>query len=746
MIRTLLVEPCAATRAALAETLARCGCDVTTAEHGEEAYRSHLAGEYALAVLGVDRMPDQGFWLCRRLRSLGRRADPVILALSDRWDAGRMAWLLEAGIDDWTTLPPDEAWLAERVDMARRRAGLSQPVQKGSAERVGVSDETGVRPEETREELAAICEAMICGLVVAESPSGRALRTNQAMCRITGYSEAELLGMSVVDLCAASHQEQMRRSLAAAGERGESQSAERLLSRKDGSIVPYQVSSSRIEYQGRSATVSFFRDLSDRKHTEAVLASSEARFRALFDGAAMGIVLCDRESRVIECNATFADMIGYDCEAILGSAMARFTHPDDRAEGARKVRDFLDGERESLDFEKRLIHRDGTAVWCRMTLSYLPEPGGRRDHVIGVIENITDRKIAQQSLRESERMLRGLVENLPDLIIVAAADWTIQFVNRGLSGAPPKQAVGQSVLSLVPPESQRRLVELRQRLVEMREVQTAEIVDVAGIWWAVQMIPFEENGDDPGMLLIGTDVTGQKSAAEAVQKEQEALRKMLELLERDRELIAFEIHDGFSQQLTGALFNFEAAGQSQHRTSAEVNKSFQMGLQLLRESIAEARRLVRGLRPPVLDAFGIVPAIEHLIEDHHAAGGSRVEFTTAGLAGRLAHPLESALFRTVQETLNNARKYSRSDRIRIHLSQDARHVCVEIQDWGVGFDPAKVGDDHFGLRGIRERARLLGGNVYIESRPGGGTRIRVELPWVERVIPPAEQESEKSAD
>ena len=135
----------------------------------------------------------------------------------------------------------------------------------------------------------------------------------------------------------------------------------------------------------------------------------------------------------------------------------------------------------------------------------------------------------------------------------------------------------------------------------------------------------------------------------------------------------------------------------------------------------------------LLPQVGIVPAIEHLIEDHHTAGGGRVEFTTAGVSGRLAHPLESALFRTVQEALNNARKHSQSDRVRVHLSQDPRHICVEIRDWGVGFDPEKVGDDHLGLRGIRERARLLGGTAQIAATPGGGTRIRVALPSLQHV-------------
>jgi len=348
-------------------------------------------------------------------------------------------------------------------------------------------------------------------------------------------------------------------------------------------------------------------------------------------------------------------------------------------------------------------------------------------------ENITDRKITRQALRESERMLRDLAENLPDLVIVVGADWTIQYLNRQPPNVVFKETIGKSLLSFVPPPQQEKFLLLRRRLLETREAQTVEILDNFGKWWITRMVPFEDNGEDSSMLLISTDVTDQKAAAEIIVKEQESLRRMLELLERDRELVAFEIHDGFSQLLTGALLNFEAARQRRPQSPEASHGSFDAGIRLLRESIAESRRLVRGLRPPVLDEFGIVPAIEHLIEDHHTAGGGRVDFEASGTTERLAQPLESALFRVLQEALNNARKHSQSDRIRINLSQDARRVRVEVRDWGVGFDPANIGDDHFGLRGIRQRARLLGGTVEIEAKPDEGTRIRVDLPTVRRV-------------
>ncbi|HLA83332.1 MAG TPA: PAS domain S-box protein [Thermoguttaceae bacterium] len=597
-IRTLLVESRPDVRAALADVLARCDCDVTAVERDGEACDRHLADPFPLAVIGVDPLPDQGFWLCRRLRSISDGSHPILLALSDSWTAGRMAWLLEAGVDDCLTASSDETPLVTFLALVRRRLGLCSWERETASDR-GDSSESRNPP----------VEPLPHGAFRSSLRQRRFLQVNRALVDMLGYeSEQELLA---VDMTTSVYQTPLDPNAFIALYGDHLTGIELLWKRKDGAPLIVRISG-----------------------------------RAIRDA----------------CNVP-------------------------------------------QQFE-------------------------------GIVEDVTNRKLIEQSLRESERMLRGLVENLPDVIVVVAADWTIQFINRDPRDRSCKETIGVSVFSLVPPEYKQPFLDARRRLLQSNEPQTIEICDIFGDWWTVRIISFEPGGSDPGMLFIGTNVTERKTAAQAIEKEQESLRRMLELFERDRELIAFEIHDGFSQQLTGALLNFEADRQLRETSGRPVGDSFDLGLRLLRESIAEARRLVRGLRPPVLDAFGIVPAVEHLIEDHHATGGGQVEFSTSGLSGRLAHPLESAIFRTVQEALTNARKHSRSDHIRIQLLQEAGRLCVEIHDWGVGFDPDKVGDDHFGLRGIRERARLLGGAVQIDARPGHGARLRVELPAVARAAPP----------
>lgn len=226
------------------------------------------------------------------------------------------------------------------------------------------------------------------------------------------------------------------------------------------------------------------------------------------------------------------------------------------------------------------------------------------------------------------------------------------------------------------------------------------------------------------------DITERKEAEQQALREQQLLRQLLDLHERERKVIAYEIHDGLAQQLTGALFTFQALGQIRDKASAEAQSLLNSGLQLLTDGIAETRRLISGLRPPILDESGVAVAIEYLVADFEKRLGIPIDFSCDVRFLRLASPLENAIFRMVQEALTNATRYSQSPKIEVRLEQHDSQIVLEVQDWGVGFDPDDVEEEHFGLRGIRERARLLGGTAKIHSAPGKGTQIRVELPLI----------------
>jgi two-component system sensor histidine kinase DegS len=153
---------------------------------------------------------------------------------------------------------------------------------------------------------------------------------------------------------------------------------------------------------------------------------------------------------------------------------------------------------------------------------------------------------------------------------------------------------------------------------------------------------------------------------------------------------------------------------------------------MLRQGHIEARRLIAGVRPPILDEEGIVAAVGHLVHEHIRLKGPNIEYRSRVDFDRLDPTLENAIYRIAQEALTNACKHSKSERILVSLLQQEDRLRIEIRDWGVGFDPNAVPKSHFGLEGIRQRARLLGGKCSIQSKVGKGARILVKLPVVPR--------------
>ncbi len=147
----------------------------------------------------------------------------------------------------------------------------------------------------------------------------------------------------------------------------------------------------------------------------------------------------------------------------------------------------------------------------------------------------------------------------------------------------------------------------------------------------------------------------------------------------------------------------------------------------LRKGVEDGRRAIRGIRPAVLDDSGLEAAIDDLI-DQFSSTGIMVTSKCDADIGRLPKSIQMAVYRVVQESLNNASKHSGTDVVRIELRKDHGDLNLTIHDFGSGFDVKSAGKRGFGLRGMIERVRLLGGQCTIESEPEAGTCVSVRLP------------------
>jgi len=236
----------------------------------------------------------------------------------------------------------------------------------------------------------------------------------------------------------------------------------------------------------------------------------------------------------------------------------------------------------------------------------------------------------------------------------------------------------------------------------------------------------------PCVLALFRDVTERRQAQEALKREHHTIRHLLQSSDHERQLIAYEIHDGLAQYLAGAIMQFEVYRHLKETKPKQAAKAYDTGMTMLRQAHFEARRLISGVRPPIFDESGIVAAIAHLVNEERQRNGPKIEFHSDVAFDRLVPILENAVYRIIQEGLTNACKHSKSARVRLELVQQNDDLRIKIQDWGVGFNPSQVEEDCFGLPGIRERARLLGGKTTVESTPELGTYITVELPLVPR--------------
>ena len=213
---------------------------------------------------------------------------------------------------------------------------------------------------------------------------------------------------------------------------------------------------------------------------------------------------------------------------------------------------------------------------------------------------------------------------------------------------------------------------------------------------------------------------------------QRLLTVTVHVQEEERTRIAQDLHDGSNQLITGTLYEIQAAQESivGQRPGVALQK-LEIAKGLLRRMEAENRQIISGLRPPVLDAQGLAPALKW-----HAAGfqkqfGIACALKILGQPTRLAPEAETAVYRIVQEALNNVATHARAQRVQIRVEFRPTQLRVVVEDDGVGFDYESViveAPGRMGLIGIRERAQRIGGQIEIESVLGQGTRLTLKAP------------------
>jgi PAS domain S-box-containing protein len=203
-------------------------------------------------------------------------------------------------------------------------------------------------------------------------------------------------------------------------------------------------------------------------------------------------------------------------------------------------------------------------------------------------------------------------------------------------------------------------------------------------------------------------------------------QRLLDVQETERRSIARELHDEIGQVLTGLKLTL---GMSAHLATGAADNGLSYSQTLVNDLIARVRDLSLALRPAMLDDLGLLPALLWLFERYSAQTNVQVDCKHVGLEGRrFGAAVETAAFRIVQEALTNVARHARVPSAMVRLWSDPNRLGVQIEDYGIGFDPQTASAASSGLAGMRERVSALKGHLTIDSAPGSGTRITVEWP------------------
>jgi len=249
---------------------------------------------------------------------------------------------------------------------------------------------------------------------------------------------------------------------------------------------------------------------------------------------------------------------------------------------------------------------------------------------------------------------------------------------------------------------------------------------------ALVVYPRGERRFTPREMSVFQTLADQAALAVSIAQQIERQRDTATAEERNR--LARELHDTVAQSLAGVLMQVDTAetylSAGDYATAGAMLASARAQA---RRALEDTRRAVQGLAPPTLDNASLADALTDEARQFAADAGIEAPFVTTGAEQPLTADQRLALLRIAQEALNNARKHSRARRVRIGLQYGAESVALVVDDDGEGFDvgartsPAASGG--YGLFGMEERARLLGGDLQIESTPGWGTRIRAVIPY-----------------
>lgn len=472
------------------------------------------------------------------------------------------------------------------------------------------------------------------------------------------------------------------------------------------------------------------------KANQERILQGERQYRLLFENNPLPMWIYDQETlRFLAVNQAARRRYGYSHDEFLCMTIDDI-HPEN--EVPRLLQNIQNRREQTQASGTTWVHKkkDGQFIYVEV-FSYSLEYFGSPARLV-MANDVTERKQAEDALRESEERYRRLTENAPDLIYryEFVPERRFAYVNPAatvITGYTPKEHYADPELgfNLILPEDR----PLLEQAILGKEGRAPLILrwrkkDGSIIWTDQRNVPVHDQGNQLVAIEgIARDITERKLAEQALRQ---VSVRLAEAQEAERLALSKELHDQVGQSLTALSINLNLARGAMGRESPEtLDLRFDSSFELLEEITEKIRDVMAELHPPVLEDYGLAAALRWLAERLKRQTGLEVDVQGKLIEPRLPLVIGVSLFRIAREALNNVVKHSGVTLASVYLEEESDRVLLRIEDNGKGFQPHSVVQDgqvHWGLATMRERAELLKGRIHIDSAPGQGTRISISIP------------------
>jgi PAS domain S-box-containing protein len=483
-------------------------------------------------------------------------------------------------------------------------------------------------------------------------------------------------------------------------------------------------------------------EIEDRKKIEKSLRESQERHRIIFEGSRDAIFISAADGSIRIFNRSASQLTGYRPDELRKLKIFDLYARADARRHSDFFRRIWSGQ--SISGEARIARKDGMTIHTEFSSRKIVISGEPCAHTIA--RDVTARKQSQAALRRSEAKYRELVQNTNSIIVRYDLLGNITFFNEYASkffGFSERQVLGLNILGSIIPWRSSSGRDYRILMVDYfkhpERYPTSEIENIrrdgSRAWVAWTNKPIR---DDAGriveILSVGVDVTQRKQAQRQVRF---LTHQLIKAQENERLRISRDLHDHIAQDLSTLKISLETLFVDQ--PAATRSKVAQL-TGILHRSIAAVRDMAYDLRPPGLDQLGLVKTLVLYCEDFGKAGDMEMDVAAAGVDElNLEYEIKINIYRLVQEALNNIKRHAGATRVTIRLVASSPDIVIRIKDNGRGFDVNDrqkwaLKEKRMGLQSMVERVRLLEGKINIQSKPGQGTYILIEIPMKERAI------------